>query len=67
MQAKTVKERVIKLVDGTRLVPTYDFVDITDKESKDKFTLFLVEQGEIVLKEEPKTKATRAKKDADNE
>lgn len=64
MQAKTTKARLIKLVDGTRLIPTHDFIDITDKESKDKFTLFLVDQGEIVLKDnKPKS---RAKKNEDN-
>lgn len=66
MQAKTVKDRVIKLVDGTRLVPTHDFVEITDKESKDRFTLFLVDQGEIVFNETAKPK-TRAKKNENNE
>ena len=48
-KAKTTGKRVIRLVEGTRLVPTHDFVDITDKEANDKFTLFLVDQGEIVI------------------
>ena len=48
-KAQTTGRRVIRLVEGTRLVPTHDFVDITDKEANDKFTLFLVDQGEIVI------------------
>ena len=48
-QAKTTGRRVIRLVEGTRLIPTHEPVEITEVEAKDKFTLFLVDQGEIVI------------------
>ena len=49
MNARTPGKRVIRIVEGTGLVPPHDFVYITDKEANDKFTLFLVDQGEIVI------------------
>lgn len=49
MKARTAGQRVITLIDGTKLVPTHDAISITDKESKDAFTLFLEKKGEIVF------------------
>lgn len=49
MKAQTTGRRVIRLVEGTRLVPTHDPVEITEVEAKDKFTLSLVGSGEIVI------------------
>lgn len=51
MRAKTNGIRLITLSEGTLLVPTHDFVNITDNEATHSFTQRLVNTGEIELSE----------------
>lgn len=49
-KAKTIGNRVIILCEGTKLVPTHDFVTITDKEANDTFTRLLTSNNEVIVR-----------------
>lgn len=53
MKAMNNAERLIILSEGTRLIPTQGFTDITDGEATHSFTLNLVKDGTIVLSDQP--------------
>ena len=49
MKARTLGVRILILADGTKLIPTHDFVKITDREASHKFTSLLVKKGEVLM------------------